>query len=133
MKTHKIPEPAMPFKWGQQAAMILVAAFAGAYEPVWLLYVGLARFAWCVLGGEAGKGLASLCFFAATWGFLVLAGPTERQCTDESSPAAVVMPAAAPAADETSGGGPMPKPSAATTALPQLTKAGRNRTSSAAW
>ena len=67
--TNFTAEPSTRFKWGQQSAMILLAAFAGAYHPVWLVYVGLARFAWCALGGEFGKGLLSLFAFTLAWLF----------------------------------------------------------------
>lgn len=59
--------PETPLKWGQQGAMIILAAFAAVYAPVWLLYVGLARFAWCVLGGQPGRGLVSLICFAVAY------------------------------------------------------------------
>ena len=59
--------PETPLKWGQQGAMIIAAAFAAVYAPVWLLYVGAARFVWCVLGGRFARGLISLIAFSAAY------------------------------------------------------------------
>lgn len=59
--------PETPLKWGQMAGLCLVAAWAAVHAPEWLLYAGLLRFVWCLVGGQAGRGLLSLLMFSVAY------------------------------------------------------------------
>lgn len=80
MTTTKEPIPTFALKWGQLGLMLLAAAAAAVFAPIWLIYAGVLRFLWCLVGGQAGRGLASFAAFAAVYLAITfgLGGPDDR-------------------------------------------------------
>ena len=92
MTTHKEPIPTTPLKWGQVSLMLLAAAVCAVYAPIYLVYAGLLRFAWCVVGGQPGRGLASLLTFGLVY-LVVIFGMDDPQ-PFEADPHVTVAPTA---------------------------------------
>lgn len=84
-----------PMRWGHYAALVILAACAAAYRPHYLLYVGLLRFVWCVLGGRPGRGMWGAFVFGIA--YLCVTLPTfleeESNLDTTTAPAAHSSPA----------------------------------------
>lgn len=80
-------------QWGHYAALIILSALAGAYQPHYLIYVGLARWAWCVLGGRAARGFVAAVIFLVAYGVLLVVNQSaaERSTSSGDAPSAPAL------------------------------------------
>lgn len=75
-----------PMQWGQIMGVAGGAVICALFDPMYLVYAGLARFAWCTLGGRMGRGLGGLIAF----GLIALVAATARTPEPDSAPHATV-------------------------------------------
>ncbi len=115
MATKEEPIPTFPLKWGQLGLMLLATAVAAVYAPVWLLYAGLIRFAWCLVGGHAGRGLASFAAFGLVYLAVTFGVPDVYGARD--SAAAITAPTSAITASPSVAGNPAARPAAPSSAV----------------
>ena len=90
--------------FGQLGLMLLAAALCAVYEPLWLIYAGILRFAWCAVAGRAGRGLLGFAAFALVYLTILLV--TDDSATSSGEPAVTAhttsqAPAAAPSSAPT--------------------------------
>lgn len=78
-------------QWGHYAALVILSALAAAYQPHYLLYVGLARWAWCILGGRPLRGLGSALIFLLA--YLGVTFTAFLESANEPTPAECIAPA----------------------------------------